>query len=258
MILKKDISMTVYQAEELNGHKYGTHKFDKVMLTLGSLENHGSHLPFGTDAFVSYKLAKEIAGHFDDMLLLPPMFYGMSEHYKDFSFTVSLQFETLTALIRDVLDSCYREGFRHVFIFNGHDGNSAPIEVATRSFKVAHPDIKIAVQDAWWVTAGLLLPKDTFEVWNGLGHAGEGETSICLELFPHLVEMEHAKGVVPNLPPNADLKWKFNELTNTGASGDPSKGTKEKGAAMRKVLVNAVVEFIRHMDSINWDYQIKT
>jgi creatinine amidohydrolase len=94
-------------------------------------------------------------------------------------------------------------------------------------------------------------------VWDGLGHAGEGETSICLELFPHLVEMEFARGVVPNLPPNADLKWKFNELTHTGASGDPTKGTREKGAAMRRVLVEAVVEFIRHLDRINWQYQSK-
>jgi len=250
--------MTVYQAEELNGHKYKLHQFNKVMFNLGALENHGNHLPFGTDCFVSYMLAKEVAAHFDDLLLLPPYFYGMSEHYKDFSFTVSVKYETLIALIRDVLDSCYREGFRRVFIFNGHDGNSSPIEVAARSFKVAHPDMKIAVQDAWWVTAGELLPPGTFEVWNGLGHAGEGETSICLELFPHLVEMEYAKGVVPNLPPNADIKWKFNELTNVGATGDPTKGTKEKGAAMRKVLVDAVVEFIRYLDSINWEYQLKT
>ena len=250
--------MTAYQAEELNGQKYKAHKFNKAMFNLGSLENHGGHLPFGTDCFVSYMLAKDIAGHFDDLLLLPPMFYGMSEHYKDFSLTVSLQYDTLTALIRDVLDSLYRENFRRVFIFNGHDGNSSPIEVAARSFKVAHPDMKIAVQDAWWVTAGLLLPPDTFEVWNGLGHAGEGETSICLDLFPHLVDMKVAKGVVPNLPPNADLKWKFNELTNTGATGDPSKGTKEKGAKMHKVLVEAVVEFIRYMDSIGWEYQLKT
>jgi creatinine amidohydrolase len=249
--------MTAYQAEELNAHKYKQHRFNKVMFNLGSLENHGEHLPFGTDCLVSYMLAKEIASHFDDMLLLPPYYFGMSEHYKDNSFTVSVKYETLTALIHDILDSCYRENFRRVFIFNGHDGNSAPIEVACRSFKVAHPDMKIAVQDAWWVTAGQLLPPDTFEVWNGLGHAGEGETSICLDLFPHLVNMEVARGVVPNLPPNADLKWKFTELTNTGATGDPTKGTPEKGAKMHKVLVEAVVEFIRTLDGMGWEYQIK-
>ena len=82
-------------------------------------------------------------------------------------------------------------------------------------------------------------------------------TRIGLELFPHLVEMEYAKGVVPKLPPNADLKWKFSELTNTGASGDPTKGSKAKGEAMRRVLVNAVVEFITYLDSINWEYELK-
>jgi creatinine amidohydrolase len=249
--------MAVYQAEELNGHKYETHKFTKAMFNAGSLENHGNHLPFGTDCLVSYMLAKEVADQFDDILLLPPLFYGMSEHYKDFPFTVSLRYETMTALLKDILLSLWREGIHRVFIFNGHDGNSAPIEIATRTVKVDHPEMKIAVQDAWWVTAGQLLPPDTFEVWNGLGHAGEGETSICLELFPHLVSMEYAKGVVPNLPPNADLKWKFNELTDVGASGDPTKGTRAKGAAMRKVLVDAVTEYIRYLDGINWEYELK-
>lgn len=249
--------MSTFRAEELNGHRYRERRFTKVMFNVGSLENHGDHLPFGTDCFVSYKLAEQVAAHFDDILLLPPLFYGMSEHYKDFPFTVSLRYETLAAVISDILDSCYREGFRRVFIFNGHDGNSAPIEVATRSFKVTHPDMKIAVQDAWWITAGQLLPPGTFEVWNGLGHGGEGETSISLALFPHLVQMEYARGVVPQLPPNIDLKWKFSELTNTGASGDPSKGTQEKGEAMRKVLVDAVVEAIRYLDSIDWEYQLR-
>jgi creatinine amidohydrolase len=69
--------------------------------------------------------------------------------------------------------------------------------------------------------------------------------------------MEYAKGVVPKLPPNADLKWKFSELTNTGASGDPTKGSKAKGEAMRRVLVDAVVEFITYLDSINWEYELK-
>jgi len=249
--------MAVYQAEELNGHAYKAHKFNKAMFNVGSLENHGGHLPFGTDCFVSYMLAKEAASYFDDILLLPPLFYGMSEHYKDFSFTVSLRYETVTEVIRDILLSLHREGIHRVFIFNGHDGNSASIEVAARSVKVAHPEMKIAVQDAWWVTAGQLLPPGTFEVWNGLGHAGEGETSICLELFPHLVDMRYARGVVPNLPPNADLKWKFSELTNTGATGDPTKGTRAKGEAMRRVLVDAVVKFIQHLDSINWEYQLQ-
>lgn len=249
--------MTIHLAEEMTGARWKERKYDKAILAVGSLENHGDHLPFGTDTLVSYMLSKEVAERVEGLLVLPPIYYGMSEHYKDFSFTISMRYETLTEVLKDILLSLHREGIHKVFIFNGHDGNSAPIEVAARSIKVQHPEMKIAVQDAWWVTAGELLPPDTFEVWNGLGHAGEGETSICLALFPHLVQMEHAKGVVPDLPPNADLKWKFSELTDIGATGDPTKGTKEKGEAMRKALVEAVVEFINKLDAMNWEYELK-
>ncbi len=249
--------MTIHLAEEMTGARWKERKYDKAILAVGSLENHGDHLPFGTDTLVSYMLSKEVAERVEGLLVLPPIYYGMSEHYKDFSFTISMRYETLTEVLKDILLSLHREGIHKVFIFNGHDGNSAPIEVAARSIKVQHPEMKIAVQDAWWVTAGELLPPDTFEVWNGLGHAGEGETSICLALFPHLVQMEHARGVVPDLPPNADLKWKFSELTDIGATGDPTKGTKEKGEAMRKALVEAVVEFINKLDAMNWEYELK-
>lgn len=249
--------MSTFLVEEMTGFQWKKREYDKAILAVGSLENHGDHLPFGTDSFVSYLLSKEVAERVKGLMVLPPIWYGMSEHYKDFSLTISLRYETLTEIIRDILLSLHREGIYKVFIFNGHDGNSAPIEVAARSVKVQHPEMKIAVQDAWWVTAGELLPPDTFEVWSGLGHAGEGETSICLALFPHLVQMEHAKGRVPDLPPNADIKWLFRELTPYGATGDPTKGTKEKGEAMRKVLVDAVVEFIEKLEAMNWKYEYK-
>jgi len=149
----------------------------------------------------------------------------------------------------------YREGIRKVFIMNGHDGNISPIEVASRSAKVAHPDFKIVSLDAWWMTIGQLLPPDFFAVWNGLGHGGEGETSICLELFPELCNTAKAAGVVPQLPRYLDVKWAFNELTNTGATGDPTKATAEKGKKMRQVLVDAIVKALTDLEKNGWDYR---
>ena len=67
---------------------------------------------------------------------------------------------------------------------NGHDGNIAPIEIASRKIKEVYPEVQIASLTQWWVAAGNLLPKDTFEVWGGLGHAGEGEKSIAYHLVP--------------------------------------------------------------------------
>jgi len=230
-------------------------RFEKVILPLGSLESHGPHLPFGTDALTAYLIALEIAKRVPKTVVLPPVNYGVSEHYRQFPFTVSLQFETEIALLRDILESVHREGIRKVFIMNGHDGNIAPIEVASRSAKVAHPDFKIVSLDAWWMMVGDVLPPDFFEVWKGLGHGGEGETSICLELFPELCNPSKAAGVVPHLPKHLDVKWRFSELTNTGATGDPTKATPEKGRKMRQVLVDTMVKALSDLDAAGWDWR---
>jgi len=243
------------EVQHLSAANFRQSPFEKVILPLGSLESHGPHLPFGTDALTAWLLALDIAARLPKTAVLPPLNYGVSEHYKDFSFTVSVQFETQIAFLRDILESVYREGIRKVFVMNGHDGNIAPIEVASRSAKVAHPDFKIVSLDAWWNMIGDLLPKDFFAVWNGLGHGGEGETSICLELFPELCDVSKAAGVVPHLPKYLDVKWLFKELTNTGASGDPTKGTREKGRKMREVLVEAMVKVLSELDRNGWDFR---
>ncbi len=246
---------TLTEALKITGHAYRQKGFDKAILAVGSCENHGQHLPLGTDTLVSYKLAKKIAEQVDGLLVLPPITIGYSEHYSHFPFTLSLRAETLVEVLKDVLRSVIRNGIRRIFIFNGHDGNIAPIEIASRAVKMEHTEARIASLDAWWVAAGQLLPPDTFEVWNGLGHAGEGESSIALHLFGDLVEMEHARGIVPNLPPHVEIKWNFAELTDCGATGDPAKATAEKGRVMEDVLVKAVVQFLKDMDARDWDYR---
>ena len=138
---------------------------------------------------------------------------------------------------------------------NGHDGNIAPIEIASRKIKEKYPDVRIATLPQWWVTAGELLPPDLFEVWNGLGHAGEGETSIAYHMYPEWCEKDLAVGVVPdNLSDKVEIKWDFAELTDTGATGDPTKATAEKGEKMTKVLVDCVVDAIRKLDEADWNY----
>ena len=244
-----------YEIQHWNTAEFKQNPFEKVILPLGSLESHGNHLPFGTDSLTPHLIALEVAARVPKTAVLPPVNYGVSEHYKQFPFTVSLQFETEIAILRDILESVYREGIRKVFIMNGHDGNIAPIEIAARTAKVNHPDFKIVSLDAWWRLVGDLVPAGFFEVWNGLGHGGEGETSICLALFPDLVDMSKAVGVVPHLPPHVDIKWTFNELTNTGASGDPTKGSREKGLKMKEILVDTIVQILNDLDRSDWDYR---
>ncbi len=243
------------EIQYLNAADLQTRPFDKVILPLGSLESHGRHLPFGTDTLTAHLLAIEIATHVPKTAVLPPIYYGVSEHHKEFPFTISIKYETKIALLLDILEEVYREGMRKVFIMNGHDGNIAPIDAAGRTIKAIHPDIKIISLNAWWTTLLDLLPSDFFEVWNGLGHGGEGETSMGLALFPELCDISKASGIVPNLPPYVDIKWNFSELTNTGATGDPTKATIEKGLKMKEILIKAIVKVLIDLENNNWDYR---
>ncbi|MDU0332883.1 creatininase family protein [Paenibacillus barengoltzii] len=239
---------------KMTGNQYKNSKIDKVIFGVGAFENHGNHMPFGTDALISNILSEKLAERVEGLMVLPPINYGLSEHYNKFPFTVSLTPETITNVIKDILNEIVRNGITKIIIMNGHDGNIAPIELAARAVKVQHPHVTIASLNDWWVAAGKMVPEGTFDVWNGLGHAGEGETSMGLALFEEWIEMEHAKGVVPELPEFVEIKWRFEELTNTGASGDPSVATKEKGKLLEEAVLNVLENFIREMDKKDWKY----
>lgn len=243
------------EAMKMTSAAFLKNKYDKAILSVGSCECHGGHLPLANDTLVSYMLSVKVADKVDNLLVLPPVTVGYSEHYAHFPFTISLRCETLIAVLKDMLATVIENGITKIFIMNGHDGNIAPIEIAARETKMKYPGVKIASLDAWWVAAGKILPPDTFEVWDGLGHAGEGETSIALSLYPELVEMENARGVVPDhLPENIDIKWDFAELTDCGATGDPTKATAEKGKKMEDALVALVADTLKKLDETGWNY----
>lgn len=247
--------MANHELLKLTANQVLNGNYDKAILAVGSCEAHGHHLAEGTDTLVSYKLSCMAADEVKGLLVLPPITVGYSGHYDAFPFTLTLAYDTVTQVIYDIMESVIRNGIKRIFIMNGHDGNIAPLEIASRKIKEKYPEARIAALPQWWVTAGELLPKDIFEVWDGLGHAGEGETSIAYYLFPEWCEKELAAGVVPdNLPDNVEIKWDFAELTDTGATGDPTKATAEKGEKMTQVLVKCIADTIRRLDETDWNY----
>ena len=239
--------VTAHQVKEAN--------FTKAIISIGSCEAHGQHIAEGCDTLVAYKLSKQIADQVDGMMVIPPITIGYSAHYDSFPFSLTLSYDTTIAVLYDTIESVLRNGINHIFIMNGHDGNIAPIEIASRKIKEKYPEAQIAALTQWWVAAGNLLPKDTFEVWDGLGHAGEGETSIAYYLFPDWCEPEYATCVVPNLPSEVEIKWDFSELTDTAQTGDATKGTAEKGKKMNDVIVEHVVKTLKELDATDWKYK---
>ena len=239
----------------MTGHFLKEGFYDKAVLPLGSTEYHGEHLPFGTDTLVAESLAEAVASKIDSMLLLPAMPFGMSHHYSGFPIAISLSTEVLIRILKEVMSSLKKHGINRLLIINGHDGNIPALEAASREFRSEHPDFKIVALEAWWVTASKLLPEGTFEAWGGLGHGGEGETSMMLRVAPESVNMSRVKGIIPALPEHVQVEWLFGEITPFGVTGDPSKATSEKGILMWDAIVNHLIGFIEEMDKAGWQNQ---
>jgi creatinine amidohydrolase len=170
---------------------------------------------------------------------------------------ITLRYETVIAIAEDIFESLINNGIKRIYILNGHDGNIPALGIAASKVKDRHLDAKFLFLPAWWEKVGPLMG-DRFEVWNGLGHGGEGETSIVMALRPDLVDLSHAVPQVPEkvikINEKAGIIWDIKEVTETGATGDPTKATAEKGKAMLDILVDLVAGAIDDMNKSGWNY----
>src|SRR5690625_862626 len=91
-----------------------------VVVPIGATEQHGPHLPLGTDFTMAHTVATKAAEQVDGVLVTPPIWTGFSPHHMQFTGTVSLRAETLMAVVRDVAESLWRHGFRRILFLNGH------------------------------------------------------------------------------------------------------------------------------------------
>lgn len=245
--------MRTVQLELLNTKAFLAAGFEAAIVPIGSCESHGDHMPFGTDAITSHALAVAVAQQLQKTVVLPPNFLGMSAHYRHKPMCVTVSSDTHIRIVRDVLESLHHWGITRVLILNGHDGNIATAEVAAREAKLAHPDMSIGTFD-WWTVLPQMLPAETWEVWAGWGHAGEIETSIGLELFPELMDIAEARGQVPNVDPFVKEIWLFDEITAHGASGAPTRGTKDKGVKIVEAVTSYLIPYMRRFEAEGLSY----
>ncbi len=162
---------------------------DRLLLPVGSTEQHGRHLPLDTDASIAYAIAREV-GQATGVLVAPLLPYGVSLHHMAFPGTISLRPSTLEGLILELLQSLHQHGFRRILIVNGHGGNIPSLQngVATLLSEGQAPAVKIR---SWW------LEPEVKEMLDQLlppgGHASPGETSLSLLLHPQKVKLERAR-----------------------------------------------------------------
>ena len=219
------------------------------VLPVGSLEQHGPHLPVWTDSHAAHALSVRAAEQATDVpaVVLPPMWMGLSEHHFPFGGTVSLDYGTFHAVLRCVVRSLRADGFGRLFIVNGHGGNIEPLAVSAR--ELAH-EFGVPVVVTTWPN---LAPKEIGAILTtqpGIHHACEGETALWLALDAAQVRRDKAGEAMSNPPPNPPAGmarfWSFEErAARTGVRGDRRAATAEKGEAILAAVTAGLAAAMR-------------
>jgi creatinine amidohydrolase len=216
-----------------------------VVLPVGSLEQHGPHLPVWTDSFCAHALAvraAEQAGR--PVAVLPPLWLGLSEHHFPFGGTISLDHATFHAVLRCIVRSILADGFRRLLVVNGHGGNIDPLAVSVR--ELAH-EFGIAVVTTTWPQVAPQAIAGILTTQGGVQHACEGETSLWLALDPAQVRQDRLadslSNPVPGPPAGFSRFWSFAERApRTGVRGDPRAATAEKGERIIAAVVQGLAQ----------------
>lgn len=119
---------------------------DRCVLPLGSTEQH-AYLSLSVDSILSEKVASDAAEPLG-VPVFPAVAYGLTPYFMAFPGSVSLRLTTYAALLRDILDSLYKTGFRRVLIVNGHGGNS-PVQPVTMEWMEENEGARCRFHD-WW------------------------------------------------------------------------------------------------------------
>jgi creatinine amidohydrolase len=227
-----------------------------LLLPLGSVEQHGHHMPLGTDTILAEAVALTAAERLSGRaVVLPPPWYGLSDHHMRFAGTITLSVQTMLALVEDIAVSVVAHGFRRLLVVNGHGGNNGIIDVLAgqlgrRFYGKARVACVTYFQLAREAIAALRRSRP-----GGMGHAGEFETSMMLHLRPALVALEKAAVTYPDTGSEyltTDLLGNsrartfqdFADLSPSGTLGDPSLAERQLGAEFHQVVVAELVRFM--------------
>ncbi len=230
--------ITSKEFEEMKG------KTDLAIIPVGAIEIYGPHLPLGTDSIVAEKIAQLVASRVK-CFLTPLIPIGYSLGLMEYSGTLTVQPQTLECYLREVCESLIYWGIQRILFLNTHLGNVQSINMVAEEIQRKHK-VQCAQVDWWRFVKG--LAKGVVETGElAHGHASETATSIMLYLMPEGVKseglMEHhslRKDPFPDIIqyPN------FKSITETGALGNPTSATAEKGEAIVERSVNRIVDFI--------------
>jgi creatinine amidohydrolase len=205
-----------------------------AVIVIGASEQHGPHLPEGTDTLLGEAVACALATEIE-ALVAPPIPIGCSDHHMEFAGTLSIAADTLMQLLDGYVASLRRHGFDRFVVFSSHGGNT-PVLAEWRRRQPC--DVTVIADLVGYGHAMLQAVRPFGRNDTGGPHADVTETAAMLSLYPHLVRRElGAAGWVGPIDV-ADLPESgLRRLTANGVLGDPCGATAEMGDAVLQALV---------------------
>ncbi len=220
-----------------------------VILPLGSLEEHGPHLPLGTDALHALEVARRVAVK-RPVVVAPPVFYGMCRSTREHPGTVSISGDTLRALLKDAGREFYRQGLRQLIFISGHAGGThiSAIVEAAESLLAELPEVRVAVVNLLELLREVLAGQPGLVKTRGDSHAGEVETAVMLAAYPHLVRGT-APEEWPTFPKYVLVRNKRRYWPG-GVWGNPAAATAAQGEAILEAEVGRLVRIISNLEEL--------
>ena len=229
-----------------------------AIIPVGSVEQHGYHLPLGTDSYTAIGLAQDAAEQIE-VLIAPPIWYGWAPHHMILSGTVSIRPKVLIDFLFDIIASLSIHGVTKFIIINGHRMVNIPwMQIAAEQ---AQRELGVVVKifDPAYMGKEILPELD----FGYLGHAEEIETSHMMHLHPKMVHLDLIKKDDPIIPeelysvspsytgdtlcyvPSTPKEMKKIAEVSGGSVGEPSKSTAEKGRKLHEHLIKNLVRVIQ-------------
>jgi len=232
-----------------------------VLLPVGQVEQHGPALPLDTDMVGIVKICELAAKEEPELfLVMPPVYYGFSEHDKDFPGTISIKHNNLIGYCYDICESLVRHGFKRILIVNGHGGNRPILDIVSRLI-VANTEALAATVDVWNLSREEMRQQRESGL-GGMSHACEYEASIYLACGEEYVRPEL---FVKEMGDGSKLRWfsgdltkdslvkmmnKSGRITKTGVCGDSTVATREKGIIFMSAAVKNLIDLGKEFRSL--------
>lgn len=230
-----------------------------VIIPVGSIEQHGPHLPVEVDALLATEVSRraaKLAPAAQPILVAPTLAIGLAQHHLSFGGALTLDFATFSAVIGCMVRSILTSGFRKIALVNGHGGNTTALRVVVN--ELARTVQTPIVACTYWDVA-MEEFREILETQTCLMHACEAETSLMMALAGDAVRLEKLENLTaPSFEGSQDpfespfyRSLDMDELSTNGVLGNPTAATAAKGERFAAAAAAALAA--RLLDRRTWE-----